>query len=287
MTHYTVYSASGNPTALVWAFSQSEEKRKEINEEIMAQNSMVEQVGFLLPNACGITYPGVGGTTISGIFSLKMAGGEFCGNAARCAIYAYLRGEEGIIDLSVSGAERPVRGGLRTLKDGSKEVWCSIPVPAQAAECLLPVDEGWIVRLGGIVHLVIEGGTQPGIDTNSPEEKKAFAFELLKKYGLNREPAAGVIWITGRKGETREQAQLSILPVVYVREINTLFCETACGTGTVAAALVYSQKNKSSFRLSAVQPSGEALSVEVQYSSGTFLDVVLKGPVKELDSRVV
>lgn len=301
MTKYTVYSASGNPTALVWEFNQSDEKRKEINNEIMAHNPMVEQVGFLLPNGCGIVYPGVGGTTMTGNFSLKMAGGEFCGNAARCAVYAYLRGEEGTINLSVSGAEHSVRGGLRIPGDGSKEVWCEMPVISDAADALSETEDGTIVRLRGISHLVVDAaGSKWYKDNMQPEELKVSAFELLKKHRLNEEPAAGVIFITGRDLETAETAktaetteaaktvetaEISILPVVYVRDVDTLFCETACGTGTTAVALAYSAKRRSNVQLTAMQPYGEKLTVDVEYFDGAFTKVILKGPVKELPSQ--
>ncbi len=304
MTKYTVYSASGNPTALVWELNQSDENRKEVNNEIMAQNPMVEQVGFLTPNGCGIVYPGVGGTTMTGNFSLKMAGGEFCGNAARCAIYAYLRGEEGTINLSVSGAEHSIRGGLRILEDGSKEVWCEMPVIPDAAQAISENGDGTIVRLRGISHLVVDAdGSKPNTGDMKPEELKTYAFELLKKHRLNEEPAAGVIFITGQNRETSEipktgdtakivetegiaeTAEISILPVVYVRDVDTLFCETACGTGTTAVALACSAKRKSGFQLTAMQPFGETLTVDVEYSEGTFTKVILKGPVKELPSQ--
>ena len=298
MTKYAVYSASGNPTALVWEFNQSDEKRKEVNNEIMAQNPMVEQVGFLLPNGCGIVYPGVGGTTMTGNFSLKMAGGEFCGNAARCAIYAYLRGEEGTINLSVSGAEHSIRGGLGILEDGSKEVWCEMPVIPDSAQAISENGDGTIVRLRGISHLVVdEAASKPNANNMKPEKLKTYAFELLKKHRLNEEPAAGVIFIAGQNREASktakivetggiaETAEVSILPVVYVRDVDTLFCETACGTGTTAVALAWSAKRKSDFHLTAMQPFGEKLTVDVEYSEGTFTKVILKGPVKELPSQ--
>ena len=41
---------------------------------------------------------------------LEMAGGEFCVNATRCAVYEYLKGEKGELEISVSGAEKMLKG---------------------------------------------------------------------------------------------------------------------------------------------------------------------------------
>lgn len=44
-----------------------------------------------------------GGFLSNKINRLEMAGGEFCINATRCAVYEYLGGKEGEIGLTVSG----------------------------------------------------------------------------------------------------------------------------------------------------------------------------------------
>ncbi len=71
--NYKIYIPSGNPTALVIGIEKDLEKRKEINNAIMSKYDFIEQVGFINPNNP----------------ELIMAGGEFCGNATRCAINYY------------------------------------------------------------------------------------------------------------------------------------------------------------------------------------------------------
>ena len=70
----------------------------------MNKYDFVEQVGFL-----NISKP-----------ELLMAGGEFCLNATRCAVYNYLNGKEGNIKISVSGVKDIIKGFI--LSNGKVEV---------------------------------------------------------------------------------------------------------------------------------------------------------------------
>ncbi len=72
---YQIYNPGGNITALVEGCGYSSEEKKRINQMIMDKNPMVEQVGFLSTNEN----------------RLEMAGGEFCLNATRCAVFAYAK----------------------------------------------------------------------------------------------------------------------------------------------------------------------------------------------------
>ena len=53
-----------------------------------------------------------------------------------------------------------------------------------------------------------------------------------------KEEAAGVMFIERKNGK------IILSPVVFVKEINTLFYETACGSGSVAVGIYESFKNK-------------------------------------------
>jgi diaminopimelate epimerase len=65
----TIISPGGNTTAVVEGIPASQLERRRLNDAIMKQYRDVEQVGFLDRR---VPY-------------LQMAGGEFCGNATRCA----------------------------------------------------------------------------------------------------------------------------------------------------------------------------------------------------------
>ena len=83
---YKIYIPSGNPTALVFGLEKDPARRKEINDEIMAQyDDFVEQVGFVNTD---IKNP-----------ELMMAGGEFCGNATRSAVKYYLNDKQGDLNI--------------------------------------------------------------------------------------------------------------------------------------------------------------------------------------------
>ena len=87
------------------------------------------------------------------------------------------------------------------------------------------------------------------------EELKEYAYNILKKNKLLKEEAAGVMFIE------RKDGKIILSPVVFVKEINTLFYETACGSGSVAVGIYESFKNKGSVNIDILQPSGEYINV--------------------------
>lgn len=105
----TILNPGGNITALVEGIPDSRPLRKTINDEIMRAFPKVEQVGFLDRS----------------IKRLEMAGGEFCGNATRCAAYLLLGGKPGRAELNVSGAGDKE---LRARIDSDKLVWAQMPL---------------------------------------------------------------------------------------------------------------------------------------------------------------
>jgi histidine racemase len=74
---------------------------------------------------------------------------------------------------------------------------------------------------------------------------------------------------------------IKIEPIVYVRDINTLFYETACGSGSTAVALVESLKTKNNkTELDVLQPSGKLISVKVLINKGKFIYAEIDGEVE-------
>ena len=82
---YMIFNPAGNITALVIGDEYNLEQRRLINSRIMEREKNVEQVGFLSQKYRRLT----------------MAGGEFCGNATRCAAFYYL-GEKQTIELEIN-----------------------------------------------------------------------------------------------------------------------------------------------------------------------------------------
>lgn len=84
-----------------------------------------------------------------------------------------------------------------------------------------------LMRLPGISHLLINATSSP----YPTENAKAAARALLARHRLLNEPAAGCIWYCNN-GE-----EVSIMPVVHVRDTGSIHEETACGSGTIALAM--------------------------------------------------
>ncbi len=259
LENYRCYVASGNPTALVLGetvYTQAE--KTEIGQRIMAADPRIEQVGFLREGA------------------MEMAGGEFCGNATRCAVFELLGGEPGEIVMKTSGADAPVRGGIR--RDGT--VWLELPPPGDLGEIITKKDDLTVVDLQGISFAVKEGA-------GGRQE----AVEALERLGLMERPAAGAVFMRDIDAESggadvRGEAK-ALFFTVHVREARTLFDETACGSGTAsaclsrAAALAPACGYPFTYTLRALQPYGEFLAAQAVLASPRECEsLIISGPVK-------
>jgi diaminopimelate epimerase len=140
-------------------------------------------------------------------YKLTMAGGEFCGNASRAACFFYLDGKPGEIELQTCGMS--VYCGI----DESGDVWLKLPLPP-----VKQIDDGlYAVKLEGITHIVITDEAPPAV-----------GMIILSK------DAGGGI----HSSDATRGGELRINPFVYVRSVDTFFNETACLSGTIAAAAV-------------------------------------------------
>ena len=99
--NYKILNPGGNKTAIIIGNQYNEKLKKEINDKILKENLDVEQVGFIDTKEN----------------KLEMAGGEFCANAARCAVWEYLGGKPGKIELNISGYKEKIKGGITKQKD--------------------------------------------------------------------------------------------------------------------------------------------------------------------------
>lgn len=136
----------------------------------------------------------------------------------------------------------------------------------------------FIVALEGITQVI----SYRPLKTSSQEKIKIQGFKILKKLGLTQSvPAAGVMFVNKKNGV------ISIDPVVWVRDIQTLFYETACASGTTAAAIVETLKRKrniNSFPI--LQPSGASLLATVRLSKNLISFAEIGGPVNILQKNI-
>ena len=224
-----IYLPSGNPTALVEVKTiPNLADRKVINNDIMAKFPFVEQVGF-----------------IDDEFNLTMAGGERCINAIRCAALHYMK------KLNLNNAKVLNLGDIFECGQDENGVFISSDFSLKF-ECKVQENGEFLVNLGGITHIV--NFQELNLDD---EELKIYALEKLKFYDLLNLEASGFI----------NYNEPNLKPVVYVKDINTLFYESACGSGSIAVAVVLSLKSDNTkFKL--IQPSGKQCYVNTKEREG-------------------
>ena len=260
LTRVVVARPGGNDTALVFDDVHADSYR-DINAYIQKKNPDIEQVMFVKNDQA----------MPMGI----MAGGEFCGNATRSLGYYLLKGNDGAITLSISGAKTPL-----TVKVQDKNATTKMPIISNPTSVKFLDDTSSLVKLEGITHLVLEPLSELAQQMKrlkSMDDKKAFARELLIKHDLQHEAAGGIMALD------KDDDKLMLAPFVYVKSIDTFYAETACGSGSVAVGLALAKRRtKSVTHLEVRQPSGHSIFVDVNFAGGFFEEATIKGKVEIL-----
>lgn len=243
---YMIYNPAGNITALVIGDEYNLEQRRKINNRIMEKEVEVEQVGFLSQKNKKLT----------------MAGGEFCGNATRCAALYYLI-EKQNIELEINNNK--IKAGINE----ELEVWCEVPIDKYNIEEICK--DIYKVILTGITILVVK-------NIANYNDLKQSAINLIKKYNLD-DDAIGVMFVDN-VGKI-----IKIYPIVWVKAVDTLFFENACGSGTIAVTMLESLLKKSSNKYNVMQPSGDILKTEIEIEDNIVKRAILMGKIKA-DNKV-
>lgn len=197
---------------------------------------------------------------------LQMAGGEFCGNALRSLAYLLLDGKAGETLIKVSGVDQPLKAGVKRVRTAFGQM----PILASLDSIQRYTTDIYLVKLLGITHLIVTKS-----ESMSESAIKQKGKQLLKDtHLLYTEPAAGVMFLS------KDYGQFSIKPVVWVRDIKTLFLETACASGTAAVGLWQSWMTQSpETSLSVRQPSNEFISITVSRNRTSFVNAIINGPI--------
>ena len=240
---FTVVMAdpAGNRTAIVRSGVPKSERPK-VAAAIMADPSLgAEQVGFE-------TRPLYGGS----LGRLEMAGGEFCGNAARS--FGYLLCREREIDhckIEMSGT----REQLEVICDLERETSAAqMPMPeklemaGEDADNLYP-----LVIFRGITHMIC-----PGLEFD-----EAFARRMIDKFGKSYS-AFGVQFVNGD----------SLIPVVYVADSDSVCLESSCGSGSLAAAWFLTRDKKDGFHSYSFEEPGGTITVNIAKRQGRYAGTV-------------
>lgn len=244
-----VLDPAGNVTAIVCSDVPAAERARVAAQILRLPELGIEQVAFL-------TEPRSGGE-----IRLEMMGGEFCGNALRCAgFYQALRnGAQGksCVFAEISGADG-VQPVMADTVEGTASTVMPLPLSVQPA--------GWAdvqaarVTFAGITHFVI--------DCAQPDE-------TLVQRAIAAAPeasAVGAIFL--------DRAHGSIKPVVFVRETASCVAENSCASGSVATAVVLTADFADGITEIGIGQPGGTLEVGVQRTDGAVTGLSIGGAVR-------
>ena len=249
---YVTLDPTGNTTCLVLDRADPEDE-KALTRELLKE---CEQVAYL----DGAAYPFAAA-------SVRLMGGEFCGNAAMAAAAWLLRddmepGTEKSLFLDMSGAAEPVFCTVRQGEDGP-EGTVEMPAIREIRKTELCGRAFTLVRMDGIAHLVC-GEALPDRET---------AEELLRRAAAELpDNAVGLLqWNPERR---------YLLPLVFVRGSGSTVWERGCGSGSAAVGAAEALKAGTGQMTVRVEQPGGVIGVTVEEENGRILSVKISGKIR-------
>ena len=237
---------SGNITIFVRTPVERRYYQQVAEQLLMEEDYGAEQVAFILPPSSASQNVSAGDPGVDG--SMEMCGLEFCGNASRAfgLMLARDAGETGHVTkrIRVSGCEEPLTVELDMETSRAK---IRMPDPVS---CEVQGDRT-VVDLGGILHIIVEAPRAEGGSTEKQQTEMEQIFGKIRSevYRTMDPPALGVMFW--------DSAEKKLTPVVYVKEVETVYFEGSCGSGTTACAAAFSMgKPDGTYSWSIPQPAG-------------------------------
>jgi len=223
---YRIFDPTGNITALV-EDQVNVELQPQVAAKIMELQPEVEQVGFVSAPDCA-----------NADVKLRMAGGEFCGNAtmSTAALYALNNNCKGHIEVVVqaSGATNPLSVVLDKTGSRSFDAGVHMP-PALAITTRMFEHDGHSDQLGivifeGISHVIVDSSSTLFYLQHTPiaaQEAVRTWCARLKTNGL------GLMFINAEHDASNPE----LTPLVYVPGSNTVYWENSCASGSAAVGM--------------------------------------------------
>ena len=253
---YSILDPTGNITALVESPVEPG-LQPAAAAALMARHPQVEQVGF-------VDFPASGGPVHG---TLRMAGGEFCGNASLSAAALYLlrrrqeappapapSGREALpetVRLRVSGAAEPVEARLRRESDRRFRGGIRMPPALAVEETDLSFASARgrlpLVRMEGISHLILE----PGSAFWRLKEDRAAAGQAVRTWCH----ACGADGL-GLMFLEKTGSGYRLTPLVFIPGSGTVFWENSCASGSSAAGMYLSAGSGGPVDLTLEEPGG-------------------------------
>lgn len=240
-------SPNGNTTILLRGTFSPEERVRLTSRVIEVDHLGAEQAGVI---------------DTADMPRLTMMGGEFCVNASRAfaGLLAFEAKQQGLSDalwqgqFRVSGMDAPLLGRVKLHDEQSCTSSIRLRMPTRPV-VETPQPGVRVVNLSGITHVLLDADAHP------LNEKDALPDAALwrSKLGLTSEPAVGIVRLW------QQDRDLRIFPVVWVNGTDSTVVETACGSGSLAAALACADNGEGLWR---VAQAGGVLDVELSTDEG-------------------
>lgn len=259
---YCLVDPTRNTTVLVEG-TVPESAQPEVAKKLMEREQVAEQVGFVSLN------PRENNVDIS----LRMAGGEFCGNATMSAAVLFCekarlpRGEVCDVTVRVSGTAKPVHVSVDINESGKYNATVAMPAPKSIEYRDFVYGQSTyhmpIVHFEGISHIIAEELH----DRDIAEAAVRQWCSELKLSGL------GIMLF--------DEENLRLDPLVYVPAADTIFWESSCASGTTAVGAYLMKKRGEKIFFKLREPGGE-LGIEAD-TTGKLL---LSGHVRILKKSI-
>lgn len=265
---YSIFDPAGNVTALVES-DVPVEKQPAVAAEIMKVYPEVEQVGFVL-----FSDRSEGGYDAE----LRMAGGEFCGNASCCAAVLYVMNlihsepDKSIdVKLRVSGTSEPVFVIVEPVDRDSFSTSIHMPASVSIIENCFTYNQLSeklpLVIMEGISHVIIMPESHFYDLVHNPKDAEAAVQKWCNEL---RTDGLGLMFLN------RNNDAYHLTPLVFVPGSGTTFWENSCASGSAAVGMVLAQKEGRKIMLTLHEPGGK-LFVECDPVTGK---TILSGTVR-------
>jgi len=263
--NFVKMNPSGNTTILITS-PVPETEYRDISIKVMKETSLcAEQVGFVVPSISN-----------NAIARLQMMGGEFCGNGSRClAAWIALGGlkdghpskflNKKNIPIEVSGNDGILTAEVTNInKANACHVAIEMPKPVDINHYRnATLGEHSLVVYNGIIHIILW-------DVPADSGYIDIVHNYLSFKNLD-DSCFGIMFFNTHA--------FSMVPLVYVKDINSLVWENSCGSGTVAVASAIAHREKRDVENLEISQPGGKLFADIQWEGEKIKNASLKGDI--------
>ena len=257
---YNYIDPTGNITVLV-SSKVDINLQPEIADMIMKIEPTCEQVGFV-------------DNSDKADIRLRMAAGEFCGNATMSTAALFCEGhttgvgKSETVSVESSGCDHVIEVNITRLPDidnrhaytGAVDMPPVKEIKNHSFEYMGRRFDCPLVMFEGISHIIFNE------DSNMLSEKEA--EEAIRKWCDDIScDALGIMHISSETvsdpigGNSDINIEINLRPLVYVRKIESLFWENSCASGTTAVGAYYAKQSPGHSALLTAHEPGGVLSV--------------------------